>query len=73
MTCICPVITLSPMGMRIRYRGHTLDFRLTHDSLTVRGRDRGVPPIALYINDTIETFVSGRTRVFSLKKKSAKS
>jgi beta-phosphoglucomutase family hydrolase len=61
------------LDTRIRYRGQTLDLQLTHDSLTVRGRDRGSPPIALCINDTIETFVSGTTRVFQLKKKPAKN
>ena len=58
------------LDMRIRYRGHSLDLRLTHDSLTVRGRDRVAPPIALCINDTIETFVSGTTRVFPIMEKS---
>jgi trehalose/maltose hydrolase-like predicted phosphorylase len=57
------------LDMRIRYRGHSLDLRLTHDSLTVRGRERGAPPIALCINDTIETFVSGTTRVFQMRGK----
>jgi len=54
------------LDMRIRYRGHSLDLRLTHDSLTVRGRDRGTFPITLSINDTIETFVGGTTRVFQI-------
>lgn len=61
------------LDTRIRYRGQTLDLQLTHDSLTVRGRDRGSAPIALCINDMIETFVSGTTRVFQLKKKPAKN
>ena len=34
------------LDMRIRYRGHSLDLRLTRDSLTVRGRDRGPASIA---------------------------
>lgn len=62
---------IARLDMRIRYRGHSLDLRLTHDSLTMRGHDRMAPPISLYINDRIETFVSGTTRVFQLKKKSA--
>jgi trehalose/maltose hydrolase-like predicted phosphorylase len=61
------------LDMRIRYRGHSLDLRLTHDSFTVRGKNRGAPPITLSINDRIEIFVSGTTCVFQLKKKSAKT
>ena len=30
------------LDMRIRYRGHSLDLRLTRDALTVRGRESGV-------------------------------
>lgn len=58
------------LDMRIRYQEHSLDSRLTNDSLTVRGRDRGAPPIALCINDTIKTFMSGTTRVFPIMEKS---
>lgn len=61
------------LDMRIRYRGHSLDLRLTHDSLTAHGHDRGAPSIALCINDTIETFRSGTTRVFPLTKKPKKT
>lgn len=57
------------LDMRIRYRGHSLDLRLTHDSLTVRGRDRGALPITLSINGTIDTFVCGTTRVFPMRGK----
>jgi beta-phosphoglucomutase family hydrolase len=57
------------LDMRIRYRGQSFDLRLTHDSLTVRGRERLAPPIALCINDTIETFVGGTTRVFQMRGK----
>ena len=35
------------LDMRIRYRGHSLDLRLTRDSLTVRGRDGAAAPISL--------------------------
>jgi beta-phosphoglucomutase family hydrolase len=54
------------MDMRIRYRGHSLDLRLTHDSLTVRGRDGAAPPISLRVDGKVCEFVSGTTRVFRL-------
>lgn len=54
------------LDMRIRYRGHSLDLRLTRDSLTVRGRDGATSPISLCIDGKICEFVSGTTRVFPL-------
>jgi len=52
------------LDMRIRYRGHSLDLRLTRDSLTVRGRDGAAAPISLCVDDKVCEFVSGTTRVF---------
>ncbi len=57
------------LDMRIRYRGHSLGLRLTHDSLTVRGRDAAAPPIALCVDGKISEFVGGTTRVFRLNDK----
>lgn len=54
------------LDLRIRYRGHALDLRLTRDSLTVRGRDGAARPIALCVDGTVCEFVSGTTRVFRL-------
>jgi len=54
------------LEMRIRYRGHSLDLRLTHESLTVRGRDAAAPPFALCVDDERCEFVGGTTRVFRL-------
>jgi beta-phosphoglucomutase family hydrolase len=54
------------LDMRIRYRGHSLDLRLTRDALTVRGRDRGAAPINLGIQNKIYEFAGGSTRVFKL-------
>jgi trehalose/maltose hydrolase-like predicted phosphorylase len=54
------------LDMRIRYRGHSLDLRLTRDLLTVRGRDRGAAPITLCVNEESWEFVSGTSRVFRL-------
>jgi len=54
------------LDMRIRYRGHSLDLRLTHDSLTVRGHDAAAAPIALCVDGEGHQFVGGSTRVFQL-------
>jgi trehalose/maltose hydrolase-like predicted phosphorylase len=54
------------LDMRIRYRGHSLDLRLTRDSLTVRGRDVAAPPIVLCVDGQEHEFVGGTTRVFRL-------
>ena len=54
------------LDMRVRYRGHSLDLRLTRDSLTVRGRDSAASPISLCVDDQIYEFASGTTRVFRL-------
>lgn len=51
---------------RIRYRGHSLDLRLTRDSLRVRGNDDLAPLISLCIDDKVYEFVGGSTRVFRL-------
>ena len=57
---------LERLDMRIRYRGHSLDLRLTRDSLTVRERERGVVPINLGFKDEVYEFAGG-TRVFKLE------
>jgi beta-phosphoglucomutase family hydrolase len=57
---------LERLDMRIRYRGHALDLRLTRDTLTVRGRDRGAAPIQLGIKNEVYEFACGSTRVFNL-------
>jgi beta-phosphoglucomutase family hydrolase len=54
------------LDMRVRYRGHSLDLRLTRDSLTVRGRDGAASPISLCVGNQVYDFVSGTTRVFRL-------
>ena len=54
------------LDMRIRYRGHSLDLRLTRDSLTVRGRDGAAAPISLCVDGKVCEFVGGTTRVFRL-------
>ncbi len=57
---------LERLDMRIRYRGHSLDLRLTRDALTVRGHELGATPISLALKDDVYEFKGGSTRVFKL-------
>jgi trehalose/maltose hydrolase-like predicted phosphorylase len=57
---------IARMDLRIRYRGHSLDVRLTHDTLTVRGRERGISPITLSVNDQTYEFPCGTSHSFQL-------
>jgi len=57
---------LERLDMRIRYRGHSLDLRLTRDTLTVRERESGAAPINLGFKDEVHEFAGG-TRVFKLE------
>ncbi|MGP1680498.1 MAG: glycosyl hydrolase family 65 protein, partial [Burkholderiales bacterium] len=54
------------LDLRIRYRGHSLDLRLTRDALRVRGRDGAAAPISLCVGGKVYEFASGTTRVFRL-------
>ena len=54
------------LDLSIRYRGHSLDMRLTRDSLTVRGRDGRSAPISLRVNGKVRDFASRTTRAFRL-------
>ena len=60
------------LDLRVRYRGHSLDLRLTRDSLTVRGRDGTAAPISLCVEDKVYEFSSGTTRVFRLNSEAAR-
>jgi trehalose/maltose hydrolase-like predicted phosphorylase len=57
------------LELHIRYRGHSIDLRLTRDALTVTGEDVDVAPISLCVEGEITEFVSGTTRVFQLHRK----
>jgi trehalose/maltose hydrolase-like predicted phosphorylase len=54
------------LDLRVRYRGHSLDLRLTRDALRVRGRDGAAAPISLCVGDKVCEFISGTSRVFRL-------
>lgn len=57
---------IARLDMRVRYRGHSLDLRLTRESLTIRGHDGAAAPISLCVDGQSCEFVSGTTRVFQL-------
>jgi trehalose/maltose hydrolase-like predicted phosphorylase len=57
------------LDLSIRYRGHSIDLRLTRDALTVRGHDSAAAPISLCVDDKVCVFVSGSTNVFQLNDK----
>ena len=53
------------LDMRIRYRGHSLDLRLTRKLLRVRERERGPAAIRFGFKDEVHEFTGG-TREFRL-------
>ncbi len=57
---------LERLDMRIRYRDHSLDLRLTRETLTVRGHATDAPPIRLGVRDAVHEFAGGSTRVFAM-------
>jgi hypothetical protein len=57
---------LERIDMRVRYRGHALDLRITSDTLTIRGRERGPAPVNLAFRDDVFAFDGLETRVFDL-------
>jgi beta-phosphoglucomutase family hydrolase len=55
------------VDLRVRYRGLSLDLRITHDALTIRARDRAPAPIRLRVGDELHEFGGGGMRVFQLR------
>jgi len=54
------------LDMRVRYRGHSIDLRVTKDAVAVRGSDGGTAPISLCIDEALCEFPGGTSRVFRL-------
>jgi hypothetical protein len=52
--------------MRIRYREHTLDLKLTRRALTLRARDSHAAPISVQVKAQTRLVESGSTHVFAL-------
>jgi trehalose/maltose hydrolase-like predicted phosphorylase len=57
---------LERLDMRIRYRGHALDLRLTRHALSVRERERGPWPIRVEVKGEVREIVGGETLVFAV-------
>jgi trehalose/maltose hydrolase-like predicted phosphorylase len=58
---------LERLDLSMRYRGHSLDLRLTRESFTVRGHKAvGVQPVSLAVNDVQVEFAVGNTHAFRL-------
>jgi beta-phosphoglucomutase family hydrolase len=47
------------LEMGVRYRGYSLDLRLTHDAFTVTARDPGPAPIRVGFGNTVREFRGG--------------
>jgi beta-phosphoglucomutase family hydrolase len=56
---------IARIDLRIRYRGHSIDLRLTHDALTLQERERAAAPISVCVEGREYEFHGG-TRVFRL-------
>lgn len=57
---------MTRLDMRIRYRGHTLDLKLTAGALEVRSHESDAVPVRLQVKDDIRLLPSGSTQVFHL-------
>ncbi|WP_206606266.1 beta-phosphoglucomutase family hydrolase [Steroidobacter cummioxidans] len=58
---------LDRLDLRIRYRGHTLDLSLTHEALTVRGREPRAAPIKLGFREREYLLPGGGAHSFDLR------
>ncbi|MGZ8212131.1 MAG: HAD-IA family hydrolase, partial [Burkholderiales bacterium] len=57
---------LKRLDLRVRYRGHTLDLKLTRDALTVRCREGHAVPVIIQVKQERHALESGTTHVFHL-------
>ncbi len=54
------------LDLRIHYRGHWLDLRLTEDALTIRCHEGIAAPVTLVVNGESVEFAAGASRTFPL-------
>ncbi len=59
-------VDIEHLELRIRYRGHSIDLRLDHDTLTLHVHTGVAAPIALLVGGEKYDLQSGTTRVFPL-------
>jgi trehalose/maltose hydrolase-like predicted phosphorylase len=57
---------LDHLDMCIRYRGHTLDLRLTRDSFVITGREPGAAPFRMLCGNEARSFPDGGSVTFPL-------
>lgn len=57
---------LERLDLRLRYRGHTLDVRLTRDTLTIRSRERTAVPLRFCLRGAARELAGGETVVLEL-------
>jgi trehalose/maltose hydrolase-like predicted phosphorylase len=57
---------LDHLDMQIRYRGHSLDLRLTRGTFSVRERERGARPITVAVKDEVHELTGESSCVFYL-------
>jgi trehalose/maltose hydrolase-like predicted phosphorylase len=62
---------LERLDLRIRYRGHSLELRLTRDALTIRCDECAAAPIAMSVHGTAIELTGGTTCTFPLHETSA--
>lgn len=59
-------VDIEHLELRIRYRGHSIDLRLDHDTLTLHAHTGTTAPIALLVGEEKYELQSGTTREFPL-------
>jgi trehalose/maltose hydrolase-like predicted phosphorylase len=59
---------LARLDMRIRYRRHTLDLKLTRDALSIRARQSDAAPVRVQVKNEVRTLENGSTHVFALER-----
>jgi trehalose/maltose hydrolase-like predicted phosphorylase len=58
---------LGRLDMRVRYRGHTIDLKLTRNALTLRVRESDARPIDVQVKTAHRRIESGTTHRFELR------
>ncbi len=58
---------LAQLDMRIRYRGHSLDLKITHNEISVRSHEPDAAPISLCVCCEAYELKGGDTQTYTLK------
>ena len=57
---------LAQLDMTLRYRGHTLDLKMTQAALEVHARESNATPIQVGLKETVHELKAGETKRFTL-------